>query len=183
MKLKHHTALLAIALATAIAVSAVYFYMYYSVSRSIARAQTAREIVRQEEWNKTQEEKLAHLYQLTRIERVNARALLVNSSRVVDFIEAIENIGDAFGSQINISSIDADKMEKVAAGTLGNVMANVDVKGNWTAVMKTLVASEMLPYKVAIRNVRLSTTLPSKEVGEKHEWHLSFEIEVATIKN
>ncbi len=76
-------------------------------------------------------------------------------------------------------------MEAAAVGTLGKIKLHLTVEGSWSAVMRTLALSEVLPYKVSISNVDLSSSIAQITEGSTarnvQSWSARYIIEATLI--
>ncbi len=172
-----HKPFLILAVAVTILVTALYAYMYWQVGLSVNKAIAARDIARTQGINQTREKDLVKMYESTAAERAQLGSFFIPRDETVEFIEAIELIGPQAGSEVTLSSIDADPLVNAKPGTRGDIRAHIEAQGPWNAVMKTLMIAERLPYKLRINNVRLDGSVLD---GTNREWRLRFDI-VGTV--
>jgi hypothetical protein len=168
-----HKPFLVLAIAITLLVVALYAYLYWQVSVSVSKAIAAREIAQTEREYKAKEKDTIRLYENTATKRALLGGYFIPGDQTVQFIEAVESIGPISGSDLRLSSIDADNLSNEKAGTRGTVRAHVEANGSWMSVYKTLLFAERLPYKVTIDKVRLDSTLGAKNT---REWNVSFDI-------
>jgi len=176
-----HIGLLILAVLTLGISVVVYISMQNAVASSIAHALTARNLVRTEQVNSSQEQSILQIYQETATDRARLLQNFVPSDTVVTFIEAIENLGAETGSQVTLTGITADPLEGALVGTTGNVSGHVTASGSWSAVMSVLTLAEVLPYKVTTDNIAMNVSVVPDGKGQKRIWNMSFDIHVLSI--
>ena len=178
------TSLLIFALTTTVFVSALYGYMYYVVEASVRDALAAREQASQREQFLAQEKEISAAYEATAVDRARLPTFFVSDNATISFIETVETLGDKVGSTVTLSGINADNLDTTEPGTIGTIKVNVDVRGSWSAVMRTLGLAEVLPYRVSIQRVRLDSSGSLPTPGAKQvvpQWSATFTIEAALI--
>jgi hypothetical protein len=169
-----HIPFLFLAIAVTLLVGMLYAYLYWQVNVSLDKAIVARDIALVETDKKSREKDVLKLYETTQEDRNKLAGYFIPSDGTVQFIEAVESIGPVAGSSVELSTIEADNLAGKPAGTIGTVRAHVEARGQWAAVYKTLLFAERLPYKLAIKNVRLGS---GDEVGKAgRAWRVSFDI-------
>lgn len=173
---QNHTTFLILSIAVTLFVGAVYIYMNYAVSNSIDRAVLARDLVRNEQANKNNEQNIINLYNSTKIPRSKLPSFLINANQAVKFIESIESLGSQVGSLVNISSIDSQKSENNSPGTFSSIKAHVEARGSWSSVMRTLMLFENLPYQSKINNVKISSSFGENQRISGRQWTLSLDV-------
>jgi len=173
MKNKHSLFLIMAVLVTIFEVVA-YGYMYRMVGVSLEHAvksQTSADVLAM---NKEREKSFLEAYKSTATKWSSLPQFFVDSSRVVDFIEAVESLSAISGSKVTIMTIDADNLDGAPVGKEGVIRTRIDVEGTWPAVMRDLSLAEALPYKISINNVRADS--PKKSL-----WDMSFDLQAAMI--
>ena len=160
----------------------LYGYLYWQTSASTARAVLAEGVVATEKQSQSQTKDVELEYQTTAAGRARLPGLFVPAGNAVVFIEAVEAIGPASGASVTVSSIQADPMTGAAAGTIGTITAAVQAEGSWTAVMKTIVLAETLPYESSIDHLSLVREGQTPAVDESAAvWHLSFNMSASML--
>ena len=83
---------------------------------------------------------------------------------------------------MNHTSVVVRPVIRAEARVKGRVKARVDVHGSWSAVMRTLMLAEILPYQLNVSRVRIDTsgTLDAKS-GGRSEWRTSFSIDAVLV--
>lgn len=174
MKHAHtHKAFLTAALSVLVFVAAVYGFMYLRIHTMLSRSVDLRQQVRLEESYRHEGENVVAVYDQTKSDRAKLDEFFVSDKDTVSFIELIESLGDRVGSAVSISSIDADNLEGKDPGTVGLIKVRVEVRGSWSAVMRTVSLAESLPYHSFVSNLRLDT---QSTEGTKREWRSMFTI-------
>lgn len=181
MKRHHnHIALLIIAFSVTLFVYTLYGYMNYRVNVSLADALTVRSTLAKNESYKQEQKELTSLYEKTATDRASVFSFFVKDSDTVSFIETIESLGGRTGSRVVLSSIDSIDPSG-QNGKFGFINAGVQVQGSWSAVIRTLMLAEVLPYKISIGNIRLNSSGSSDPKNLSREWNLSFVLKATTI--
>ncbi|MEK7641956.1 MAG: hypothetical protein AAB365_03115 [Patescibacteria group bacterium] len=179
-----HTALFIVAASVTLFVFALYAYMHYGISASIERVIAGRSKLAEHDLSLSRENNLSSVHEATAGDRVKAASFFVPDDSTVSFIETVEALGTSAGSSISLSSIEADNIEAAEPGTISRIRAHVDVRGSWSAVMKTLKLAETLPYAVTVSRVRLDTSgALDPKAGRSREWRASFVIEGLSLKS
>jgi hypothetical protein len=181
MRSNHHLALLALALSVTILVAALYGYMEHEIDVSTGRAILARDIIRVEAADKTQEQGLTALYSSTAADRARVEGLFIPVSASVSFIEAVEAIGPQSGSSVTLSSIAADDLSASIPGTLGSIRGQVSARGSWPSVMRALVMAESLPYVVSVSGIHMDSSAVTGTGPVQDQWSLAFGIQAQMI--
>ena len=182
----NHTFFLVMAILVFLFVAGVVYYLYNAIGLSIDREAVAMNKISSAAVSKNREQAFLDLYQSTADKWARLSGLFVPSDQIVTFIESLEAIGPAAGSQVTLSGIDADNLDTANPGTQGRVRVHVEVKGSWSAVMRTLSLSEVMPYKVIIKNVHLASGAAPVEGDSTAKttvktWGLMFDIEGALL--
>lgn len=166
-----------------IGIPVLYGYMYYMVGVSTDHAVTALDLVRVEALNKNNQQELIDTYEKSSADRLKLEKYFIPNDTIVIFIETLERLGTRANSNLTLSSVTVDTIDTTIPGTIGKAHAHVSVEGSWSAVMRTLLLAELIPYKSSIQNIQLDTQtslVPGSKV-EKNEWRMSFDINVATM--
>jgi hypothetical protein len=178
MKRHHaHIPLLILAVSVAAFVAASYIYMFYRTRASIIEASLSRGAIKAEQAGQSQARSLISIASTTASDRARLESFFIPASGVVSFITALESIGPRSGSEVSLSSIDADTLAGAAHGTVGYVRARVQASGSWSSVMRTLALAENLSYASSVSGIRLD----SSARGASRVWQLSFDIRAAMI--
>lgn len=188
----HHAniPLLIFSISVLLFVAGLYAYMYHTVNESLKLVLIAREVAAKEQSLLKQEDKLITIYKESEEERKRLSSLFVSDLASLSFIETIEALGPQTGSNVTLSSIDADNLDGTEAGTLGIIKADVSAEGSWESVMRLLKLAELLPYKVNLSGVNLSSEeIGSSAIGKgitdkefnKRKWSISFKIQAILI--
>ena len=172
--------LLSIAIFTVCVVAVVYAYMSHMTTVSIERSSAARQTLASALNNQNHDQAFMQMYQAAAEGWKKMDKFFVKPDQVVAFIEAVESLGAGNGATTTISSIDADNLEGAAPGTQGSIRAHVEVQGSWNNVMRVLQLAEVMPYSVAVSNVRLDTSSTGSGSSVR-SWHLGFDIAAAMI--
>ncbi len=181
MKKTHsHSFFLILAILVMLVVASIYGYMYHAVGLSTDRAIKAASMVSSEKNNRYHELAITELYGSTSADWAKLPELFVPSNRVVTFIEAIESLGKQTGSDVSLTSIDADSLEGAAVGTQGVIRGHVDAHGSWSSVMRTLMYAEALPYLISIDHVNVNTS-GSGDAQKQDRWSISFDIQAKEL--
>ncbi len=176
-----HTLLLLFAVIVTLIVGAVYGYMSHAVGNSVEKSAAAHASVVAAQSNSSRDQAYMQQYQLTAVDWARLPEFFVPSDNILSFIEAVESIGQVTGATTTLSNIDADNLDNAATGTLGSIRVHVDTDGSWTAAMRTLMLAEVLPYKTAVNNIRLDSTVTGPENEARRSWRLSFDLRATTI--
>jgi hypothetical protein len=176
-----HILLLVMAVITLGFTVGVYVYLERAVDASIAHAVAARNLVRSEQANTSQQQNIISVYEATAANRARLYGNFVPVDAVVTFIEAIENLGNETGSQVTLSGINADPLDGAVTGTTGKVSGHVTASGSWESVMRVLTLAEVLPYKVSTDNVALNVSVVPDGKNQKRVWNMSFDIQADSI--
>jgi hypothetical protein len=171
-----HKPFLILAIAVTLLVGALYAYLYWQVNVSVAKAVTARDIAYTQANHKAREKDMVRLYESTAAQRQQLAGYFIPSDGTIQFIEAVESIGPISGSDLELSSIEADPLQNAKPGTRGTVRAHVEAGGSWISVYKTLLFAERLPYKISIDKVRLDAVGAGPNNRGVREWRISFDI-------
>lgn len=174
---KHsHIPFLVLAISIVLFVSAIYVYMYREAIDSIQKSAEARAEVASVVTDKLIRDQFLADYKETSSDWDKLPNYFVDANNVVSFIEKIESIGRTTGSEISLSSIDADKIDPAATSTQGMIRANVVANGSWLSVIKTLKLMELLPFGVTIKDVKMSMNMIKDKDREMKTWTLSLQI-------
>lgn len=179
--LRLHTPLLILAVCVTVLVLVLYAYMYYQVRTSTQKALDARELATAEQYNKSKEADLIKVYEATIPDRERLATYFIPAHSTVAFIEAIESIGPASGSDLKLSSIDASAMEDASPGESGEITAHIEASGAWSAVMKSLMLAERMPYKITVENVRLDVITEGTPKSSSKKWKIGFDMKARII--
>jgi len=174
-----HIPLLTFSIVMFLLVISLYGYMHKATSNSVARAGTAIDFVSSEEGNASRAKKLIDVAVSTAQNRSKLNSYFVSSEDIVSFITAIEALGKDSGTTVAITSIDADKLNNAAPGTIGSARAHIEGTGSWKAVMTLIDLAEGMPYVASINHVRLSSN--NSELKVKNNWNVAFDLQVATM--
>jgi hypothetical protein len=177
----HIGMLLSSGVVLAIAVS-LYVFMYYKTEDMTGAATSSRQAMTAMGQDQSQIKETLSLYQSTAADRARLHSFLVPSGNAVAFIKAIEAVGRSSGAAVSISSISEDHADSGAPIGTGDVRAVISAAGSWPDVMKALVLLEMLPYRVTISHVLLSTSVisGSKPDVSRH-WQMNLDIFAPTL--
>jgi hypothetical protein len=170
-----NTNLLIISILITLGVYGAYAYTYSFIQKSVSEALVARTRVVTEQSYKTQEQDMRGIYEATADDRARIESLFIAEGDTVAFIETLESLGTQTGSDITLSSIES---VPTGGGVLGSIRARVEARGSWSAVMKTLMLAEALPYKVSVSKVRIDNS-GSVDKSARREWRVSFDIGAA----
>lgn len=189
--LHNHKAFLVLAIAVTLLVAARYVYMKWQVNVSVTKAVVARGLVLAAQDSKSREQDIIRLYESTADKRARFKDWFIPSNETVQFIEIMESIGPKSGTELTLTSIAADPLDKAKVGTFGTASAHVDAVGSWAGVFKALKLAETLPYKVYVNNIRLDTSgltaavvTPSKtktKAPVSRKWRISFDVNAVII--
>ena len=180
MKHHHsHKALLVIACSTMIFVYAVYGYMRHRIYVSLDKVIENKHLVADRDLSVQKQENVSSLYSASASDRLKMRELFIPEDSTISFIESIEAIGLSSGSDIELSGIEADAAPE--GSSVGRIRVHVEAQGSWSAIMKTIMLAEGLPYGVSLGNVHLSAP-EDVSVKGKSGWKASFIIEALTLK-
>lgn len=159
-----------------------YIYMYRGTFNLVEKTTIARSVMGSSEVTRLQEKEILNLSRKTEESRKRMNDVFVPSQNAVNFIKAIESIGDNSGATVVISSIKSSAPDTtVGSVKIGKVTANVNVTGSWTNVMRSLELFESLPYISEISRISLTSAggVSTKDVEQK--WQLAFDISVSSI--
>jgi hypothetical protein len=177
----HHIPLLILAVAVTAVAGSLYAYMFYATASSVARANSARDVVALEKADQSQEKSLIATASTTESNRARLASFFVPADSVVSFITALEALGPESRSAVSIASISSDSLSGKASGTIGSAQAHIDARGSWSSVMRALSLAERMPYAVSISNVLLDESAAS--AGSKnHMWSLSMDIKALILQ-
>lgn len=87
------------------------------------------------------------------IDLVNS--VLVPKGAEVSVIEYIENVAKGVGLEVEINSVNIEKIDILTANNLSNLVLNIKTKGSWKEVFNFLGLLEAMPYKSEINKISL----------------------------
>jgi hypothetical protein len=182
MKHSHnHIPLLILAIAVTAMAGSLYAYMFYATTASVARANSASDVVALEKADQSQEKSLMSVASTTAIDRARLASFFVPADSVVSFITALEALGPESGSAVSIASIASDSLSGKTSGTVGSAQAQINARGSWSSVMRALSLAERMPYAVSISNVRMDES--GAMAGSKsRSWNLSLDIKALILQ-
>ena len=130
------------------------------------------EEVNNEDNRKKSEEDLFSLYESSKESRAKVLNYFVQESKIVDFIEKVEGIGDLSKTKLEISSISNDS---------NSLKAKIEVEGGWVNVMTAFSLIENLPVSLSINNAKITST---DSTGKKPTkvWNLELDIDALITK-
>jgi hypothetical protein len=176
------------AILVALFVASVYGYLYYAINSSLEKTVKAQSLVDSATLTKEREATFMQTYEKTASKWSRLQGFFVKSGEVVGFIEAVESLKEQSGSDVSLSSIEADNLDNAPPGKEGSIRMRVSARGSWQSVMRVLSLAEALPYKVTINNVQAGvSTEKEEEVKESKNisvgkiWDLSFSLQAAMI--
>lgn len=188
MKTNHrHYILVTLALLSIVASSLTFYFLY---KRTVAQAMRYDEInneINSEDGRKKYEQELLKNYDRTKSDREKLLTYMVKEDEIVSLIESVERIGEYSKTELELSSI--------SKGNKNNIKSRVNVKGEWSSVIRSLILMENLPFVLSINNISLATSgnlessiskgdLKAAKVNTSGSniWSLSFDIEILTVK-
>lgn len=185
MKTNHSTFLI-LAILVSMFTIAVYAYMYVTIDISLKKTVKAQTVANASALAKNREKSFLETYEKTSAKWSLIKNFFVSSNKIVDFIEVVEKLGDQSGSRVSIRSIEADNLDNAPIDKEGTVRLKVNARGSWQTVMKALSLAELLPYKVNVNNIQVSsykdtTNLSKNNVAQQAEWDMSFDIQATMI--
>lgn len=186
MKRTSHTAIyFLISLVAFAGLAGLYWTVYKSIDgQTVRTANVLKEVVK-EKYRKDHEKNLAGTLKGVEADRSRIMSFFIRNDQAVGFIEKIESIGGAAGTNVTISSINADDLSEKPEGTIGKFGAHISTVGTWPSVMKSILLAEQLPYSVSINNLRFETASLEDAAGKalpEKGWKADFDIEVLSIK-
>lgn len=193
MKRAHlHTPFLVCAVSIMLFVLVLVIYMHYQVGHMTDEAKKAFALLSTQEASKEKDQSLEDVFNATALDRAKIPAFFIGDDQPVSFIESIETLGKNAGSEVTLGNLAADDLSGQPDDTTGTIRADITVEGDWTAVMKTLILAENMPYVSKIHGVKFNTSLPAPAPSapaapavsakdQKSVWHLSFGIEAGLI--
>ncbi len=110
----------------------------------------------------------------TEIERGVINSYFVEKKNIVGFLEFLENIGRDIGVSVHISTIETEKV--VNEGDKPNLGLIINVKGDWTGVLRYIKLLEAIPYKVKVGEVKISLIGGDDSGKTKPQWEGSLNI-------
>ncbi len=174
MKHTHHHFLIGLAIVVTLFVASLYFYMSYSLGKMVSSVIDTRGKVAVLQAKNSVNEKLKKIDTDSVNDWKKLAAVFVPTDNVVPFIVDLESLGDNVGSKVSVTSIGNVAPESGSLASNGYIGAKVTVQGSWSAVLRTLVVAENMPYKVNISNVLVSTYVDA--AGKSTDWQLTFDI-------
>lgn len=195
---KHYILLIMSILAFIVSVTA-YFIMYKNIVKQGSVTSKAHAELQYQNEMKKHEEDLVQLYNNSEKDRQNINSIIISEDKIVDFIEAVENIGKQSGVEITISSINKENKDskdaKLKNFNIGNtITARVDAKGSFASIMKSLVLLENMPYQVYLNNILITTDATDsvgngdinvpikKKTSTNNKWSLSLQVKALSTK-
>ncbi len=182
MKHHHtHSHLLTFAVIVTAVAFLSYLYVYESIDFAVNHAIQDTQQAQTEKARAVYAHKIASLYQTTANDWSKLPSLFIPADHTVVFIDAVQGIGPQTGSEVSLSSIDADNLDSAPAGTIGTIHGHVDAKGSWSALMRALMLAESLPYAVSIDHVAFSVSNSGEGKTATHVWTMSFDIQAQEL--
>ena len=107
----------------------------------------------------------------------------VSSDEIIDFLEAVEKIGQDSGAEVEVHSID----EVETSNPLIDILTlNLTAKGNWESVYHFLILIQNYPVRATFDRIHMSTartkSLERDENAEEDEWRGVFNMKVLELK-
>lgn len=176
-------------LSITILVGAIYGYMYHKMDALLAETADLRLASNTGELVREKEKKFMETYKATAPKWSRLSTFFISSGEVVKFIEAVEALGPLTGSKVVLVNIDTDNLDSAVAGKEGLIRTKISAEGTWSSVMQVLSLAEILPYKIAINNIRLSVgesapfeaSSTKKATVAKPVWSLSFDLQASML--
>ncbi|MDO8430677.1 MAG: hypothetical protein Q7S72_01660 [Candidatus Taylorbacteria bacterium] len=169
---QRHYILIILAIASIATTIYGYIFIYRKTITQAEHYVHANKEFENEDIKKQSGEELLKIYNSSKESRARLKTFFVDSDKIVDFIEMVENVGVGSNTKLEISSITNDE---------NKVVAKIGARGSWSGVITTLSLLENLPLSVSLSNIKLNTTSDSDK--EAHEWNLSLDIEAIIIKS
>lgn len=200
MKIGHkHYILLIMSILAFVVSGTAYFIMYKNIVKQGTITSKAHAELQYQNEMKKHEEDLVELYNNSEKDRQNINSIIISEDKIVDFIEAVENIGKQSGTDITISSINKENKDskdtKLKNFNIGNtITAKIDAKGSFASIMKSLVLLENIPYQVYLNNVVITTDVSDnvgngdivvstkKKIATNSKWSMSLQIKALSTK-
>jgi hypothetical protein len=159
--------------------------MYYVVNTSFEKTVKAQTAVNSAAIAKERESNFLQTYEKTASKWEELQGIFIDSNKVVNFIESVEQLGSQSGSKVSIRSIEADNLDNAPSGKEGTVRLRINSQGSWQSVMKALSLAEVLPYKVSVNNVQATVSkdgaVSASSTASRNIWDLNFELQAAMI--
>lgn len=182
--MKNHFTLFIFAFLVTLLTLGIYVYMYLTVDLSLAKIAKNQSLVNSSKLTSSREANFIEVYEKTAAKWQKMRNLFVESDKVVNFIETIEALDSESGAKVSIASIDADNLDNAPADKIGYLRLRINAQGSWSSVMKALVLTENLPYKVTINNIQANRSdISNGKNTSSNYWNLSFGLQVAMISS
>ncbi len=170
-----HKIVLLIAFLMCVITLGIYSYMYYSVNAATDRTSVARDIIKSNDFDRLNAEKIIKLHESTVDQRSNILKHVIPSTNIIAFIETLESVGSEAGSTLKLSGVSGVTQKDTAPSGMGLFHAHIDATGSWSSVMQTLMLTENLPFVTLIDSVSLDNVLSSDNKGPR-TWHISFNV-------
>lgn len=151
-----------------------YWYLYNKIISQAEGEYNALQEYQIEVIKKQNEQDLVKVYADTLSDRNKLSSYFITEDKIIGFIESVEAVGDYSKTDVTLSAINTDDFNNLEKGNSGHLKTHIDIKGDWSNVMKALILIENMPYSISINNMNL--------LFASGKWSMAFDIEVLTIK-
>lgn len=188
MRVNHrHHILIFVSVITFLVTASCFLFLYKTVIKQNDKSREALQMLSDENDRKAHEQELTTLYKDMEAERTKISSYVVYEDKIVDFIEAVENIGNTSGNEIVLSTVSTEALPKTS-GSLGYISAHVNTSGSFGSIARTLLLLENMSYSIELNNLKLNNQLPSAELSvkgatRKSSWNMSVDIKVLAKKS
>lgn len=151
---------LGIAIAFLAAVAGGYVIWYQQLDTMRTRLVTLSDEIRTKTLDRERAANARTTLATLATDEAQLESYLVSTTDIVSFLEHIESLGSAFGTDVEVASVTDD------GGTpRGHLTFSLSISGSFTGVMRTLGALEYGAYAVNVRNVNLDAAIGEGGTG------------------
>jgi len=169
MKHTHHHFLIIFAIAVTLLVTALYVYMRYSILDMTNEAVVSKSKIISLRMHENVDEELEKIKKESKDDFTKISRAFIQLDNTVPFIESLESLGKNTGSVVTIASIDNVDPVEGSSAVNGYIKIRINILGSWSAVMKTVMMVENMPYKLLIDGVRFDRA-PESAVANRTKW-------------
>jgi len=154
MHISRTIGILGLAIIGCMLAGALYALMFVRIESENTEAALLRVVVDAGAEEQAKLESAKEIFALTQKEREELGRYIVSNDAVVDFIEALENLNETTGANVEVVTVNVVPAAIPDSVTEELALA-LSVEGTWNQVMHLLSIVETLPYSVRIGNVGL----------------------------
>jgi hypothetical protein len=179
MKNKSQKILLFLSIASFLILCALFFFFYQKIENNIAVAKQLQVNLQTEIAKREQIEDFNNSFKSITPDETLFETHFAQSSNIVPFLNAIEQMADSVGTQSEVSSISV-------AGDNTGLIVDMNDTGSFSQVYKFITLLENSPYELQFDSVDMSITIPNtpdkkKGSAKGNVWQATIEMKLISF--